>query len=75
MFHNYIVPLHSLTRRAQYALILLLFGEFNMQKHDSPITRQNENLFSFVLAYSESWQSDRSRWTRNPVYPFRVSGV
>ena len=23
----------------------------------------------------ESWQSDRSRWTRNPVYPFRVSGV
>ena len=21
------------------------------------------------------WQSDRSRWTRNPVYPFRVSGV
>ncbi len=23
----------------------------------------------------EGWQSDRSRWTRNPVYPFRVSGV
>ena len=23
----------------------------------------------------EGWQSERSRWTRNPVYPFRVSGV
>lgn len=23
----------------------------------------------------ESWQSDRMRWTRNPVYPFWVSGV
>ena len=23
----------------------------------------------------EGWQSDRMRWTRNPVYPFRVSGV
>ena len=26
-------------------------------------------------AKKEGWQSDRSRWTRNPVYSFRVSGV
>ena len=30
-----------------------------------PLTKKSE----------EGWQSDRSRWTRNPVYPFRVSGV
>lgn len=27
------------------------------------------------LESMEDWQSDRMRWTRNPVYPFRVSGV
>ena len=30
---------------------------------------------TFAFDFKEGWQSDRSRWTRNPVYPFRVSGV
>ena len=32
----------------------------------------------FIVTFApqlEDWQSDRMRWTRNPVYPFRVSGV
>ena len=27
-------------------------------------------IATFVLRKEEDWQSDRMRWTRNPVYPF-----
>ena len=27
-------------------------------------------ITTFVLRKKEDWQSDRMRWTRNPVYPF-----
>ena len=36
------------------------------------------NFYNYLCSrkeIKEGWQSDRSRWTRNPVYPFRVSGV
>ena len=42
---------------------------------DLPRQMRRFNFQLTFLAYSEGWQSDRSRWTRNPVYPFRVSGV
>ena len=32
-------------------------------------------IFAAAKEIKEGWQSDRLRWTRNPVYPFRVSGV
>ena len=29
----------------------------------------------YLFISKEDWQSDRMRWTRNPVYPLWVSGV
>ena len=34
----------------------------------------SEICCNFAPAIQESWQSDRSRWTRNPVYPFGYRG-
>ena len=33
-----------------------------------------KHLLLHVIKNKEGWQSDRMRWTRNPVYPFRGIG-
>ena len=50
------------------------FRKGSSHRDDLPRAQPIE-CYSLAFAYSEGWQSDRSRWTRNPVYPFRVSGV
>ena len=31
-------------------------------------------MITFASDFKEGWQSERSRWTRNPVYPYGYRG-